>query len=859
MILAIPLVFLIGGYLGWRYGQRSGRNELTELRRQNQISRIGTRKQMLAGDHTDTFTSEPENRSLDDNHQHPASQRLSVGDESSHSSPVVSEASDSLYSEKRSIALEQELDELYRISGQLKPVEYELIQRKLEVKALKQALADIRRINEKQLVSVRLQAENQSSIRFKEQLSEKQTQIDSLKKKLTGVNGSESEIQHLKKEVDRVQMLKHERNQLREQSESQLNQISELMEQSNQAESQRKILQKELSDVSRERIDLSGSLDHFNTQIADRDKQLDDLREKHFLIDQKNQELDSANTQQALQLAESSQRLAGTLESLAQSEQRVAELQKEIHSLNQQLNTRLSKLESVQVKLKESDDRCIKLIDRLKVVGAQVQRVDSLAGELKDKDLEIGDLTSQLNEAEVLQERFKQSQQEIAAQATQIKQKETALAAIEQQVGDQIDQICELKKQRSEQHDQIADLQKHLEQIPAQEDSISQSENELKLAQERAKQVDILHGALAEKDKHIASLRKQSDRVMSLESLAKAREAQVHKLKERSIYADQLEKQLRDKDKRIASLQKFENKVSDQEVLINDLKREYDNAVSAKKEIEKSQIQLQKKLYLANEAASESNPSRIELTKTNGVETLSSESTSVPNNEKLAHADLDRVKKMSVELEQSRVEMDNLNRSLAKAEHKAEAAEQHNIELKRLRSELQSQQQIGKDSLIKVQSLERRVQVQEQQLATTKQLESRVRELESVEADIALRDQQISMLENRLNNTQIDSKPKSVKQKKPSKQTKSRLPLTPIYEASAEKDDLKRVNGIGPVMERMLNSLGITSFKQLAEFKSDDISRVTAAIDAFPGRIERDNWVGGAKEQYEKKYNKADA
>ena len=32
------------------------------------------------------------------------------------------------------------------------------------------------------------------------------------------------------------------------------------------------------------------------------------------------------------------------------------------------------------------------------------------------------------------------------------------------------------------------------------------------------------------------------------------------------------------------------------------------------------------------------------------------------------------------------------------------------------------------------------------------------------------------------------------------------------------------------------------------------------AIDAFPGRIERDNWVGGAQEQYEKKYKrKADA
>lgn len=50
-----------------------------------------------------------------------------------------------------------ELDELYRVSSQVKPLEYDLTQRKIEVKALKQALKDVRRIHEKQLVSVRLQ------------------------------------------------------------------------------------------------------------------------------------------------------------------------------------------------------------------------------------------------------------------------------------------------------------------------------------------------------------------------------------------------------------------------------------------------------------------------------------------------------------------------------------------------------------------------------------------------------------------------------------------------------------------------------------------------------------------------------
>jgi len=78
---------------------------------------------------------------------------------------------------------------------------------------------------------------------------------------------------------------------------------------------------------------------------------------------------------------------------------------------------------------------------------------------------------------------------------------------------------------------------------------------------------------------------------------------------------------------------------------------------------------------------------------------------------------------------------------------------------------------------------------------------------------------------------------------------------TPLFKAPAEKDDLKLIYGIGPVMEGILNELGITSFKQISEFSKDDIERVADAIDTFPDRIERDDWVGGAKMEYQKKYH----
>ena len=43
--------------------------------------------------------------------------------------------------------------------------------------------------------------------------------------------------------------------------------------------------------------------------------------------------------------------------------------------------------------------------------------------------------------------------------------------------------------------------------------------------------------------------------------------------------------------------------------------------------------------------------------------------------------------------------------------------------------------------------------------------------------------------------------------------------VKPIFVAPKEKDDLKVIKGIGVVMERTLNDLGITTFKQLAGFK----------------------------------------
>lgn len=67
-------------------------------------------------------------------------------------------------------------------------------------------------------------------------------------------------------------------------------------------------------------------------------------------------------------------------------------------------------------------------------------------------------------------------------------------------------------------------------------------------------------------------------------------------------------------------------------------------------------------------------------------------------------------------------------------------------------------------------------------------------------------------------------------------------------------DDLKAIFGIGPVIERLLNGAGITTYRQIAGWTAADIEEITGKLSVFPDRIERDKWVQGAKDEHFRKY-----
>lgn len=76
--------------------------------------------------------------------------------------------------------------------------------------------------------------------------------------------------------------------------------------------------------------------------------------------------------------------------------------------------------------------------------------------------------------------------------------------------------------------------------------------------------------------------------------------------------------------------------------------------------------------------------------------------------------------------------------------------------------------------------------------------------------------------------------------------TDSPVELKFLDAPKGEADDLKKISGVGPVLEEKLNGFGIYHYWQIAELKADEIAKIDDALN-FKGRIERDDWLGQAE------------
>jgi predicted flap endonuclease-1-like 5' DNA nuclease len=76
----------------------------------------------------------------------------------------------------------------------------------------------------------------------------------------------------------------------------------------------------------------------------------------------------------------------------------------------------------------------------------------------------------------------------------------------------------------------------------------------------------------------------------------------------------------------------------------------------------------------------------------------------------------------------------------------------------------------------------------------------------------------------------------------------------PLLASPNAPDDLKLIVGVGPVLERMLQQLGVSTYRQIARWTERDIDDFDARLPEFHGRVRRDDWVTQARELHLSKY-----
>lgn len=64
---------------------------------------------------------------------------------------------------------------------------------------------------------------------------------------------------------------------------------------------------------------------------------------------------------------------------------------------------------------------------------------------------------------------------------------------------------------------------------------------------------------------------------------------------------------------------------------------------------------------------------------------------------------------------------------------------------------------------------------------------------------------------------------------------------------AAGGDDLSKIKGLGPKLQKLLPQLGLTTYAQIAALTDADLDALDAKLGAFAGRPRRDAWVEQAK------------
>ncbi len=178
------------------------------------------------------------------------------------------------------------------------------------------------------------------------------------------------------------------------------------------------------------------------------------------------------------------------------------------------------------------------------------------------------------------------------------------------------------------------------------------------------------------------------------------------------------------------------------------------------------------------------------------------------------------------------------------------------LEQNRIREDLQAQYHLA----------EQRIQERDKQVATLQHelqdLHTERQALQKEVQSIPEKDEQIERLQKRLRELRAtlrtapaagatapapqQPRPNGAGATAPSSPAKITKPV--------QADDLKKIAGIGPVFAETLQKLGTRTFIQIARWKPEDIEKIAKKLATDPDRINRENWIAGAKKQHYQKY-----
>jgi len=373
------------------------------------------------------------------------------------------------------------------------------------------------------------------------------------------------------------------------------------------------------------------------------------------------------------------------------------------------------------------------------------------------------------------------------------------------------------------------------------------------------------NGMLKEKDSSLAKLTASvavlepfKTKVEAAAKVAAGQEALIQNLRARAADSEPLEHRLRAADEEIAKLRsQFERAAvaaAERDALVENLRARAADAEPLERRLRAADEEtgkLKSQLEQAAVAAAEHNAL---------VENLRARAADAEPLERRLHAADEKTG--TLRLRVAELEQSLKNSAVTSAEHEAfvENLRARAADAEPLERRLHAADEELVTLRLQVAALEHSsVNTAVQQEALIQNLRARAADAEPFErrlhnsTDIELRDR-LSQSEHRFSQT-VDEKDGMIALLKAAVAEKTaeieRL-QNPKIGAS---DDLKKIRGIGPVLEKRLKEYGVLWFKQIALWSKQDILTFEKHFPKLQNRAENDQWVARAKEEHLKKYN----